>query len=67
MQDEYLTCVSYMMNCKLSLSHLLHYEGVLVLEVRINYYKYVIRTLQVRWCPLSHHINMCGLLSEETF
>ena len=41
MQDEYLTCVSCRMNCKLSLSHLLHYQGLLVLKVRNNYYKYV--------------------------
>ena len=40
MQDVYLTCVSCTMNCKLLLSYL-HYQGVLVLKVRNNYYKYV--------------------------
>ena len=34
-------CVSCRMNCKLLLSHLLHYQGVLVLKLRNNYYKYV--------------------------
>ena len=42
MQDEYLTCVPYRMNCKLLLSYLLHYQGVLLVkETRNNYYKYV--------------------------
>ena len=41
MQDEYLTCVSCRMNCKLILSHLLHYQVVLVLKIRNYYYKYV--------------------------
>ena len=41
MQYEYLTCVTCRMNCKLILSHLLHYQGVLVLKVRNYYYKYV--------------------------
>ena len=41
MQDEYLTCVSCRMNCKLLLSYFLYYQGVLVLTVRtttINMY-----------------------------
>ena len=42
MQDEYLTCVSCRMNCKLISSHLLHYQGVLVLKVRNYYYKYYV-------------------------
>ena len=41
MQDECLICVSCKMNCKLLLSHLLHYYDVLVLKIRNNYYKYV--------------------------
>ena len=43
MQDGYLTCLSCRMNCKLLLSYLLHYQGVLIVKVnnKNNYYKYV--------------------------
>ena len=50
------------MNCKFLLSYFLHYHGVLVVKIRNNYYKYV--HYKYAECPLSHHINMCGLLSE---
>ena len=35
------TAVSCRMKCKLLLSYLLHYLGVLVVKIRNNYYKYV--------------------------
>ena len=45
------TAVSYRMKCKLLLSYLLHYLGVLVFKIRNNYYKYVRH--------YKYHISIC--------
>ena len=48
------------MNCELLLSYLLHYHGILVVNVRNNYYKYVHYKYAGAHTYSSHNKSTCG-------